>query len=78
LKGDASTLCGILDQGNFDLNYKAVSKAYEEYVLSEGDFDERIFLGKRFQYLVKLVLAWYAVLPDTFFAMTVFLFTLSR
>ncbi|KDR11553.1 Retinoblastoma-like protein 1, partial [Zootermopsis nevadensis] len=48
LKGDASSLSGILEQGRFDYNYKAVSRAYEEYVLSEGDFDERIFLGKRF------------------------------
>jgi hypothetical protein len=37
-----------LDQGCFEFSYKAVSKTYEEYVLSEGDFDERIFLGKRF------------------------------
>jgi len=50
LKGDASNLSGILEQGRFDYNYKAVSKAYEEYVLSEGDFDERIFLGKRFSF----------------------------
>jgi retinoblastoma-like protein 1 len=48
LKGDASSLGGILEQGRFDYNYKAVSKEYEEYVLSEGDFDERIFLGKLF------------------------------
>jgi hypothetical protein len=48
LKGNASNLNGILDQGCFDYSYNSVSKAYEEYVLSEGDFDERIFLGKRF------------------------------
>lgn len=45
LKGDVSNLSGVLEQGRFDHNYKAVNKAYEEYVLSEGDFDERIFLG---------------------------------
>ncbi|XP_069675672.1 retinoblastoma-like protein 1 isoform X2 [Periplaneta americana] len=44
LKGESSNLSGILEQGRFDYNYKAVSRAYEEYVLSEGDFDERIFL----------------------------------
>jgi hypothetical protein len=45
LKGGASTLSAILEPGNFDHNYKAINKLYEEYVLSEGDFDERIFLG---------------------------------
>jgi retinoblastoma-like protein 1 len=48
LKGDVSNLSGILEQGRFDHNYKQVNKTYEEYVLSEGDFDERIFLGKKF------------------------------
>ncbi|KAJ9576035.1 hypothetical protein L9F63_007135, partial [Diploptera punctata] len=46
LKGRASNLSGILEQGNFDLNFKAINRTYEEYVLSEGDFDERIFLGE--------------------------------
>jgi hypothetical protein len=48
LKGDVSNLSGILEQGRFDHNFKQVNRVYEEYVLSEGDFDERIFLGKIF------------------------------
>jgi hypothetical protein len=56
LKGDVSNLSGILEQGRFDHNYKTVNKAYEEYVLSEGDFDERIFLGKIFGNLIMFIL----------------------
>jgi len=56
LKGDVSNLSGILEQGRFDHNYKQVNKAYEEYVLSEGDFDERIFLGKLFSNLIMCIL----------------------
>ncbi|XP_020631199.1 retinoblastoma-like protein 1 [Orbicella faveolata] len=44
LKGNEENLTGILDQGNFEQNCKSVNKEYEEYVLSVGDFDERIFL----------------------------------
>jgi retinoblastoma-like protein 1 len=57
LKGDVSNLSGILDQGRFDHNYKQVSKLYEEYVLSEGDFDEKIFLGKIFGNLIMFILS---------------------
>ncbi len=38
-------LTGILEIGTFETNSKAINTAYEEYVLSVGDFDERIFLG---------------------------------
>ncbi|XP_046395254.1 retinoblastoma-like protein 1 isoform X1 [Ischnura elegans] len=44
LKGDPVTFTGLLDPNNFDANYKAVIKAYKEYVLRAGDFDERVFL----------------------------------
>lgn len=40
LKGDC-----LLDLSNFADNNKALNKEYEEYVLTEGDFDERVFLG---------------------------------
>ncbi|XP_036274595.1 retinoblastoma-like protein 1 isoform X2 [Pipistrellus kuhlii] len=40
LKGEC-----LLDFSNFTDNSKAVNKEYEEYVLTVGDFDERIFLG---------------------------------
>lgn len=46
LRGDQSNFSGILEALNFDGNNKAVNKAYEQRVLSVGDFDERIFLGK--------------------------------
>jgi len=46
LRGDQSNFSGILEALNFDGNSKAVNKAYEQRVLSVGDFDERIFLGK--------------------------------
>ncbi|NWR43562.1 RBL1 protein, partial [Regulus satrapa] len=40
LKGDC-----LLDLCNFTENTKALNKEYEEYVLTVGDFDERVFLG---------------------------------
>ncbi|NWI45480.1 RBL1 protein, partial [Picathartes gymnocephalus] len=40
LKGDC-----LLDLCNFTENSKALNKEYEEYVLTVGDFDERVFLG---------------------------------
>ncbi|XP_066205840.1 retinoblastoma-like protein 2 isoform X1 [Saccopteryx leptura] len=46
LKGREENLTGFLEPGNFGESFKALSKAYEEYVLSVGNLDERIFLGE--------------------------------
>ncbi|XP_078093101.1 retinoblastoma-like protein 1 isoform X2 [Mustelus asterias] len=46
LKGNSELLIGLLDINNFTDNNKAINKEYEEYVLTVGDFDERIFLGE--------------------------------
>jgi len=48
LRGDQTNFSGILEALNFDGNSKAISRAYEQRLLSVGDFDERIFLGKIF------------------------------
>ncbi|XP_038662651.1 retinoblastoma-like protein 2 [Scyliorhinus canicula] len=45
LKGRGETLTGFLDPGNFAESVKAINKAYDEYVLTVGNIDERIFLG---------------------------------
>lgn len=45
LKGSYEQL-GILDVGYFDQNLKSLNNLYETYVLSVGEFDERIFLGE--------------------------------
>ncbi|KAK0166251.1 hypothetical protein PV328_004690 [Microctonus aethiopoides] len=45
LRGEQTNFSGILEALNFDGNHKALNKAYEQHVLSVGDFDERIFLG---------------------------------
>ncbi|KAG8437703.1 hypothetical protein GDO86_008418 [Hymenochirus boettgeri] len=44
LKGKSDTLLGFLDAGNFADSVKAVNKAYECFVLSVGNLDERVFL----------------------------------
>uniref|UniRef100_A0A5F9CKT1 RB transcriptional corepressor like 2 n=1 Tax=Oryctolagus cuniculus TaxID=9986 RepID=A0A5F9CKT1_RABIT len=46
LKGKEENLTGFLDPGNFGESFKAINKAYEEYVLSVGNLDERVFLGE--------------------------------
>ncbi|XP_041639916.1 retinoblastoma-like protein 1 [Cheilinus undulatus] len=45
LKGNEDNLTELLDPQNFIDNNKAINREYEEYVLTVGDFDERVFLG---------------------------------
>lgn len=44
LKGDSSNFTEIFHPDVFDLNYRSVNKCYEQYVLSVGDFDERVMV----------------------------------
>uniref|UniRef100_UPI003AAE0AD5 retinoblastoma-like protein 1 isoform X2 n=1 Tax=Centroberyx gerrardi TaxID=166262 RepID=UPI003AAE0AD5 len=45
LRGNEELLTELLDPQNFIDNNKAINREYEEYVLTVGDFDERVFLG---------------------------------
>ncbi|XP_058487921.1 retinoblastoma-like protein 1 [Solea solea] len=45
LRGNGELLTEMLDPQNFIDNNKAINREYEEYVLTVGDFDERVFLG---------------------------------
>lgn len=45
LRGDQTTLSGILDPVNFETNVKSIRRDYETHVLSIGEYDERVFLG---------------------------------
>ncbi|XP_017158750.1 retinoblastoma-like protein 1 [Poecilia reticulata] len=45
LKGNETLFTEMLDPQNFIDNNKAINREYEEYVLTAGDFDERVFLG---------------------------------
>ncbi len=46
LKGDPQALVDLLEPLYFELNVKAIRKEYEAYVLSIGEYDERVFLGE--------------------------------
>ncbi|XP_058788572.1 retinoblastoma-like protein 2 isoform X2 [Phymastichus coffea] len=45
LKSEQSNFSGLLEILYFDGNNKAINKVYEQYMLSIGELDERIFLG---------------------------------
>lgn len=61
LKGDQNKFSGILETLNFDQNYKFINKNYEQRMLSAGDFDERIFLGK-YHFCLKKNIQWFVSL----------------
>ncbi|RZF44698.1 hypothetical protein LSTR_LSTR000650 [Laodelphax striatellus] len=44
LKGDSTNFSDLLEPSNFEQNFKNVNKMYEEYVLSVGDIDDRLFM----------------------------------
>lgn len=46
LKSEHKHMYGVLDVKYFDSNLKSLNNLYETYVLSVGEFDERIFLGE--------------------------------
>lgn len=47
LVGDSNNFLDILKMGNFEANQKSISHAYETYLLSCGEVDERIFLKSK-------------------------------
>lgn len=58
IKGNAFNITGIIETPNFEGNLKALNRAYERHVLSVGDLDERIFLGKTLNlFILKIRLA---------------------
>ena len=46
LRGESDNFTGILEPAHFETNSKNIRKDYEAYVLSIGEYDERIFLGE--------------------------------
>jgi len=44
--GEEGNTLGVLDSNVFDLNCKNICKDYETFVLSIGEYDERVFLGE--------------------------------
>lgn len=47
LEGDSDTMDDLFLPQNFEKNKKAIDARYGEHILTEGNFDERIFLGDK-------------------------------
>ncbi|XP_067638398.1 retinoblastoma family protein isoform X2 [Eurosta solidaginis] len=45
IHGNEETFLGIISNVNFERNVKSLNSAYEQYILSVGEFDERILLN---------------------------------
>jgi len=46
LRGEEENMMGVLDCNVFESNCKNIRRDYETYVLSIGEYDERVFLGE--------------------------------
>ncbi|XP_055529654.1 retinoblastoma-like protein 2 isoform X2 [Wyeomyia smithii] len=47
LKGDAESFSGLISVANFEENLKSLNNLYDTFILSCGEFDERIALGQK-------------------------------
>lgn len=47
LRGDANSFTGLISLENFDDNFKSLNSRYDTFILSCGEFDERIALGQK-------------------------------
>lgn len=47
LRGDANSFTGLISLTNFDENFKSLNSRYDTFILSCGEFDERIALGQK-------------------------------
>lgn len=47
LRGDANSFTGLISLANFDENFKSLNSRYDTFILSCGEFDERIALGQK-------------------------------
>lgn len=46
LIGDDNKFTGLFDSSNFENNFRAINRRYEEHVLNIGEFDETLLLGE--------------------------------
>lgn len=44
LQSTSASFTDLLSEANFDINFRAINKYYDEYVLNNGQIDEKLFL----------------------------------